>query len=114
MSKASRNLRIAGSQAAEIDRLASDARFATRPGRLDHYSRIGAWPGATPGHRVLELGCGPGRYVAMLSSLGCQVTGVDLHRFENWSRIEGKPGVTLISGVQAEALPFADGSFDAV
>lgn len=31
-----------------------------------------------PGTRVLDLGCGPGRYAELLASVGCHVTGVDL------------------------------------
>lgn len=31
-----------------------------------------------PGTRVLDLGCGPGRYAELLASAGCRVTGVDL------------------------------------
>jgi len=32
----------------------------------------------SPGTRVLDLGCGPGRYAELLASVGCRVTGVDL------------------------------------
>ena len=32
----------------------------------------------TPSTRVLDLGCGPGRYAELLASVGCHVTGVDL------------------------------------
>lgn len=31
----------------------------------------------TPSTRVLDLGCGPGRYAELLASVGCHVTGVD-------------------------------------
>ena len=31
-----------------------------------------------PGVRVLDLGCGPGRYSELLAAAGCRVTGVDL------------------------------------
>jgi SAM-dependent methyltransferase len=31
-----------------------------------------------PGTRVLDLGCGPGRYAELLASVGAQVTGVDI------------------------------------
>lgn len=33
-----------------------------------------------PGSRVLDLGCGPGRYAELLAEAGCAVTGVDLSR----------------------------------
>jgi ubiquinone/menaquinone biosynthesis C-methylase UbiE len=64
---------------------------------------------------VLELGCGPGRYVALLAQLGFRVIGVDQSSAEsipNWQRIGMLPGVTLRGGVMAEALPFDDGTFD--
>src|SRR5665648_619637 len=32
----------------------------------------------SPGTRVPDLGCGPGRYAGLLASVGCRVTGVDL------------------------------------
>lgn len=32
----------------------------------------------SPGTRVLDLGCGPGRYAELLASVGCRVNGVDL------------------------------------
>lgn len=67
------------------------------------------------GQSVLELGCGPGRYVAFLASLGFKVTGVDPYRFPTWDQIcRAKPEVTLQDGVWAETLPFADHTFDHV
>jgi len=35
------------------------------------------WLGLEAGARVLDLGCGPGRYALPLTRLGCRVTGVD-------------------------------------
>lgn len=101
-------------QKQEIERLASDAVFAAECGKLDHYSRIASWPGAARGHRVLELGCGPGRYVALLASLGCDVTGADPHSFDTWQVVTRHRAVTFTPGTLAESLPFEDGSFDAV
>ncbi|MBY0423304.1 MAG: class I SAM-dependent methyltransferase [Parvularculaceae bacterium] len=101
-------------QAREIEGLASDRSLALRAGRRAHYSRIGDWLGPETAGRTLELGCGPGRYVALLSSLGHEVTGVDPHSFENWRTISARTGARFLSGVYAESLPFEDGAFDNV
>ena len=79
----------------------------------DAHARLGRWlPPAAPGTRVLELGCGPGRYVALLSSLGYSVTGIDLQEFAEWPLIRDRYPVDLRAPVRAENLPFADGEFD--
>ena len=53
--------------------------------------------GDTAGLRVLEVGTGPGFFAILLRELGCEVTAVD-----------------LAPAMLAEALSFADESFDAV
>ena len=98
----------------EIERFCLDKQFARDCSRLEHYSKIGEWGGALEGHRVLEVGCGPGKYVAVLSSLGCDVIGVDPHSFEYWSFLEKNTSAKLKSGQYAEQLPFPSRSFDAV
>ena len=79
-----------------------------------HYTRIGEWlPGGT-GERVLELGCGPGRYVALLGALGYDVVGVDPLLFPLWEEIKALRPVEFQHGIKAESLPFPDASFDHV
>lgn len=63
--------------------------------------------------RVLELGCGPGKYVALLGAMGYDVVGVDPLEFPAWPEIARKTGAELRTGVVAESLPFEDQSFDA-
>lgn len=94
--------------------LASDSEFARRAALTDHFSRIGAWIKPELGRRVLEVGCGPGRYVAMLASLGFDVVGVDPSAFPTWPMIKSHRQVELMDNVFAEALPFPDASFDHV
>ena len=113
ISSARRNRQIQDRQRREIERLASDRSFAEERGRLVEYAKIGEW--LTPHRgRVLELGCGPGRFVALLASLGFDVVGVDPLAFPDWERLRVLPNVELRDGVAAEALPFEDASFDHV
>ena len=102
-------------QAGEIERLASDKEFALASSRRPHFTRVGEW--LTEGEQnqtVLELGCGPGRYAAMLSSLGYAVTGVDPSSFPAWEMIRRHTSARLMDEVFAEDLPFEDESFDNV
>jgi ubiquinone/menaquinone biosynthesis C-methylase UbiE len=65
-----------------------------------------------PGMRLLEIGCGTGgkgRSVAR----GARIVGVDIHLPALLRAQVGAPGSTVV-GATNEALPFKDGSFDAV
>jgi SAM-dependent methyltransferase len=112
LTAARRTRQIQRAQRSEIERIAHDEEFARRAGSDPAYARVGEWL-APPG-RTLELGCGPGRFVALLSSLGHEVVGVDPLEFPDWALLRDRPGVTLESGLVAEALPFEDASFDHV
>jgi SAM-dependent methyltransferase len=101
-------------QKAEIERLANDADFARAMSKRPQYSRIGDWLTPTQTKRLLEIGCGPGRYVAMMASLGYQVLGADPISYANWEFLRRLDKVTLSDNVFAEALPYADETFDAV
>ncbi|HXN71253.1 MAG TPA: class I SAM-dependent methyltransferase [Candidatus Acidoferrales bacterium] len=64
-----------------------------------------------PGHRVLDAGCGTGKFFSMdfARQAGCQLVGIDLR--------QGLSANSEIDfGVRAELnrLPFSDGSFDVV
>ena len=62
-----------------------------------------------------EIGCGPGRYVAMLASMGYDVVGVDPTKFETWEIVRSaRRGVEFSDGVAAEKLPYKSESFDHV
>ncbi|MBR0938029.1 class I SAM-dependent methyltransferase [Bradyrhizobium jicamae] len=105
--------RVHAYQREEIVRLASDRDHVRVISRYPYYARIGDLLGSGPG-RVLEIGCGPGRYVALLASLGWDVVGADPCRFPSWEAISKYRVVTWDEGVYAENLPYPDGSFDAV
>lgn len=74
--------------------------------------------GARPGERILDIGCGPGFYVAELADLvgaGGAVVGIDpsadMLRLAT-KRCEGDANVTFHEG-PATSLPMSDASFDA-
>lgn len=110
-----RNEAINAFQRQEILSLAAaDPERARAESLRPHYTRIGEWLPGGMGGRVLELGCGPGRYVALLGSLGYDVVGVDPLRFPLWDEIKAHRNVDFMDGVKAESLPFPDASFDHV
>lgn len=79
-----------------------------------HYTGIGEWLHSDLHGRVLELGCGPGRFVAILAALGYDVVGVDPVPYALWDEIKAHCAVEFRDGISAENLPFEDNSFDHV
>ena len=69
------------------------------------------WLAAEPGERILDLGCGDGHLTLRIAALGAQVTGVDASP-EMVAAAKAR-GADAIAG-NAEALPFADSTFEAV
>ena len=66
-----------------------------------------------PGHRVLDVGCGPGRHSHELARRGIEVVGLDIaERFVDLARADAPPGATFVRG-DAAAMTF-DSEFDAV
>ncbi len=65
--------------------------------------------GPLEGRRVLDLGCGKGRFAAHLSGLGAEVVGLDL----SVGMLAHASGLKRVRA-SAKRLPFADGIFDAV
>jgi 2-polyprenyl-6-hydroxyphenyl methylase/3-demethylubiquinone-9 3-methyltransferase len=86
------------------------ARFKTAVGpadvRLDALRRCLA---PLSGLRVLDLGCGKGRFAARLKEEGAEVVGLDLSA----AMLAGAAGLDRVRA-SARRLPFAAGAFDAV
>jgi SAM-dependent methyltransferase len=74
----------------------------------------------TPASRVLEIGCGSGRYALQIAeTVGCSVVGVDINKagIDNANNLaRGRNLADRISFQQCDVsqkLPFAESSFDA-
>lgn len=67
------------------------------------------------GRRVLDVGCGTGRWCLLLKKKGCNVVGIDLER-KRLEKAEGNPKLENIDFRQmsVESLDFKDASFDFV
>jgi 2-polyprenyl-6-hydroxyphenyl methylase/3-demethylubiquinone-9 3-methyltransferase len=65
--------------------------------------------GWLPGRRILDLGCGKGRFAAHLRGLGADVIGLDLSR----AMLGCASGIHRVRA-SARRLPFAGSSFDGV
>ena len=64
------------------------------------------------GKRVLDAGCGHGRYLAAFRALGAEVVGVDAGRGpEEAGAPVDEEGISVVQG-SVLALPFRDASFD--
>jgi SAM-dependent methyltransferase len=72
---------------------------------------LAAAAGVTAGTRVLDVGCGGGEFLGLLRDLGARPVGVD--PAGGMRRLSAARGFEVHAG-DAENLPFAAGSFDAV
>ncbi|HEX6491954.1 MAG TPA: class I SAM-dependent methyltransferase, partial [Candidatus Dormibacteraeota bacterium] len=63
--------------------------------------------------RVLEIGCGVGRYIERLSALAPAVVGLEYDRARA-VEAAGRLDAPLVVNAANEHLPFGDGSFDVV
>lgn len=70
--------------------------------------RVGA------GDRVLDAGCGDGRFAAALVEAGAEVVGADVSEEALHRAAERAPGTELVRVEEGGPLPFADASFDVV
>lgn len=96
-----------------------DVQLDSHTGRPYSRDRFHAGTGWTPdelrGERVLDAGCGAGRFTEVLLAAGADVTAVDASAAADVCLANNAPSEHL-RVVQADinALPFAEGSFDRV
>ena len=88
-------------------------RYSFTKGTRQEVDFLLAQLGLTPGMRVLDVGCGPGRHAHALAELGVVVHGIDIsHRFVELARANAPAGATF-ERVDARVMTFA-AEFDAV
>lgn len=83
------------------------------PGALEFFDRLKI----APGTRLLDIACGAGQLTIPAARKGIQVTGLDLadNLVQQARKRAANEGLTVeILQGDAESLPFAGGSFDAV
>ena len=92
---------------------AADCPSCLRPGGLELTERLVALAGLRPATAALDVGCGAGATVALLTDrFGLRVTGVDASDAQVRRARAARPDLEFVCG-RAEALPFAAGAFDA-
>jgi ubiquinone/menaquinone biosynthesis C-methylase UbiE len=83
------------------------------PPGTDAMSVMGEAFAPLAGRRLLDIGCGSGALARSLSERGARVTGIDPNPEALETACEAVPEGTF-QAARAEALPFADASFDGI
>ena len=101
------------------ERFMIDTRTSPMPYRLDDHQvkDLRDILGDLSGKRVLEIGCGYGKFATYLAKLGADVTALDL----GYDLVAATRALAAVNGVECtvaqaniRTLPFASGSFDCV
>lgn len=108
------NKQLVDSQTKLLSRLLFDKPYAVACGHHPLHARLLDFINIDAGRCVLELGCGPGKYVALLCSAGFDVVAVDPYSFLSWETIRANTNADFRDNVYAETLPFPDACFDHV
>jgi SAM-dependent methyltransferase/uncharacterized protein YbaR (Trm112 family) len=82
--------------------------------RIDFLERLSLRPEEIRGKRILDAGCGSGLLVHALSSMGCEVVGIDVsHPIGAFELNQGQSNSHIVTA-DIYKLPFPDGMFDIV
>lgn len=108
------NRQVGESQTMLLSRLLFDRQFALLSGHHPSHAKLLEFLTVADGKRVLELGCGPGKYVALLCNTGFDVVAVDPYSFPTWETIRANTSAEMHDKVFAESLPYPDAAFDHV
>lgn len=88
-------------------------RYSFTMGTRQEVDAVVGWLGLTPGMRILDVGCGPGRHSHELARRGMVVHGIDIsQRFVDIATEAAPPGATF-ERLDARSMPFV-AEFDAV
>ena len=86
-------------------------------GRPGYPPEAAAWLrdvlGVGPGRKVLEVGAGTGKFIAVLKECGAEITAVEPVAGMREQLVHAFPDITVLAG-NAESIPLPDGSVDAV
>lgn len=101
----------------DVGRRASAFSSALRPRPIDELAEWGG-PALVAGKRVLDLGCGDGRFALGVASFAASVEGLDpdeegIAAARKAARKAGARNVRFAVGA-AQLLPHPDGAFDVV
>lgn len=88
-------------------------RYSFTMGTVQEVDHLVGALGLQPGHRVLDVGCGPGRHAHELARRGMVVHGVDISQTFVDLAIEHAPPGATFERLDARAMAF-DAEFDAV
>src|ERR1700754_2269442 len=83
------------------------------PMNAEAWETVAGLTGLGPGVRVLDVGCGSGRFCAFAGERGADVHGIDVDAEQLEQALERVPGADLRLGL-FEDLPWPDATFDVV
>ncbi|MDD5331702.1 MAG: class I SAM-dependent methyltransferase [Candidatus Nanoarchaeia archaeon] len=100
----------------EVVKSYNDIRYSSKGGKICDKRQMESFFNVVnnvKGKKILEIGCGVGRFTKLLSERGADVTGVDTSKnMIDYCKKNDKKGTYLVAN--ALELPFKDKSFDIV
>ena len=103
-----------GFQWNRFDRIQIDSVMRNQLSR-DRFYKTTGWPAHMKGQRILEVGCGAGRFTQLALETGAEVVSFDLSSSVEaaWRNNEGNPNLALFQGSIYE-IPLKKDSFDKI